>query len=241
MTFRSGLTGRHALVFGGTSEIAQACVQRLCEEGMSIAITGAHRELGRAIAERTGAVFVECDRRERADTDRAVERALQLGGGRLDVLVASADVASEGSIEATSEAVFRELVEVNMTSLFRVTRACLRPMRANGAGSVILIASSVGIRAAHETAAFSVTSAGVIAIAELLAAEGATHGVRCNAVCPGESLDGEPGAAGGPRVTGGDVAALVAWLASDESAHLTGATLRLDAGAGAAMVVDTRV
>ena len=91
---------------------------------------------------------------------------------------------------------------------------------------MIHIASDAGIRAAHEMAAFSVMSAGVIALAELFAAEGATHGIRSNAVCPRSDAD---------------IAAVVAWLASEESAHLSGATLRVDGAAGAAMVLDTRV
>ncbi len=111
-------------------------------------------------------------------------------------------------------------------------------MRAQGAGSMIHVASDAGIRAAHETAAYSVTSAGVIALAELFAAEGAPHGVRCNAVCPADrSLRERARADGRPHRS---VASLVAWLACDESAHMSGATLRIDGGAGAAMVADTR-
>ena len=214
-----------ALVTGGTSGIGSACVRRLRAEGMTVAFTGRSRERGESVARETGATFIECDHRDRAASDRAVERALELGGGRLDVLVANAGILFQGPLEATPEAVFRELLEVNLTSLFRVARACFEPMREQGSGSMIHIASDAGIRAVHEIAAYSVTKAGVIAVAELFAAEGAPHAVRANAVCPG---------------AGADVASLVAWLASDESAHVSGATLRVDGGAGAAMRVDTR-
>jgi NAD(P)-dependent dehydrogenase (short-subunit alcohol dehydrogenase family) len=75
-------------------------------------------------------------------------------------------------------------------------------------------------------------------VAELFAAEGAPHAIRANAVCPGGITGGGPSSGGSG--TGADVAALVAWLSGGESAHMTGATLRIDGGAGAAMIVDTR-
>jgi 3alpha(or 20beta)-hydroxysteroid dehydrogenase len=238
MTAGLGLEGGCGLIVGGTSEIGRACVQRLCDEGMTIAFTGSDGRRRETIAGETGASFLQCNRRDRASIDQAVERALELFVGRLDVLVTNADMLRQGSIEATPEAEFRDLVEGNLTSAFRIARACFEPMRASGGGSMINVASDAGIRAAHETAAYSVTSAGVIAVAELFAAEGAPYGIRANAVCPGGIPGGPPSS--GRSGTGADVASLVAWLSGDESAHVTGATLRIDGGAGAAMIVDTR-
>jgi len=257
MIVRPGLEGRCALVTGGTSGIGRACVRRLRDDGVTVAFTGRSRERGESVVRETGATFVECDHRDRAASDRAVERALELGGGRLDVLVANAGILFQGPIEATPETVFRELLEVNLTALFRVARACFKPMCEQGGGSMIHIASDAGIRAVHEIAAYSVTKAGVIAVAELFGAEGAPHGVRSNAVCPGDIVPGVQATPTGHEDhaedpagwvvppsgrfgTGADVASLVAWLASDESAHMTGATLRIDGGTGAAMRVATR-
>ena len=195
----------NALIAGGTSTLAQACAQRLGEQGIETLVV----PLGR----------------ERETVDRAVEDALERLGGRLDVLVTISDMVLEGSIEATSDAVFHDLLETNLTAVFRVSRTCFAAMRAHGRGSIIHVSSDSGIRAAHDVAGYSVASAGVIALAELFAAEGAGQGIRANAVCPR---------------AGTDVASVVAWLASDESAHVNGATIRVDDGAGAAMVLDTR-
>ena len=190
MSVRLGLEGRTALVTGGTSGIGRACVERLSAEGMTVAFTGRSDERGRQVETETGATFVQCDHRDRADSDRAVERALAVGDGRLDVLVANAGILFQGPIEVTPEPVFRELVEVNLTSVFRVSRACFAPMRDQGGGSMIHIASDAGIRAVHAIAAYSVTKAGVIAVSELFGAEGAPHGIRANAVCPGDVAHG---------------------------------------------------
>jgi NAD(P)-dependent dehydrogenase (short-subunit alcohol dehydrogenase family) len=257
MTTAYDLEGRVALVTGGTSGIGKACVARLQAEGMRVAFTGRNRERGDAVARRTGAEFVECDHRDREASDRAVEKALELGDGRLDVLVANAGILFQGPIAATPETVFRELIEVNLTALFRNSRRCFESMRAHGGGSMIHIASDAGIRAVHEIAAYSVTKAGVIAVSELFGAEGAPHGIRANAVCPGDIVPGVQATPAGHEEhaedpagwvlppsgrfgTGEDVAGLVAWLASDQSAHMTGATLRIDGGTGAAMRVLTR-
>ena len=254
---RYGLEGRSALVTGGTSGIGTAVVERLRAEGMTVAFTGRSKERGGAVAAATGATFIRADARDRAACDRSVEETLALGGGRLDVLVANAGILFQGPIETTPEPAFRELVEVNLTALFRYSRACFGPMRAQGGGSMIHIASDTGIRGIHDIAAYSVTKAGVVAVSELFAAEGAPYGVRANAVCPGDVVPGVQATPAGHEDhaenpenwvlppsgrfgTGADVAGLVAWLASDESAHMTGATLRIDGGAGAAMRVVTR-
>ena len=257
MTTLYRLERRAALVTGGTSGIGKACVIRLREEGMRVAFTGRSRERGEAVAAETGAGFIECDHRDREASDRAVEQALDLADGRLDALVANAGILFQGSIEATPEDVFRELLEINLTALFRVSRRCFGPMRDHGGGSMIHIASDAGIRAVHEIAAYSVTKAGVIAAAELFSAEGAPYGIRSNAVCPGDIAPGVQATPTGHEDhaedpagwvlppsgrfgTGEDVAALVAWLVSDESVHMTGATLRIDGATGAAMRALTR-
>jgi NAD(P)-dependent dehydrogenase (short-subunit alcohol dehydrogenase family) len=186
-----------------------------------------------------------------------VERVLELADQRLDALVANAGILFQGPIEATPEVVFRELLEVNLTALFRVSRRCFEQMRDSGGGSMIHVASDAGIRAVHEIAAYSVTKAGVIAVSELFGAEGAPYGVRSNAVCPGDIVPGVQATPAGHEDhaedpagwvlppsgrfgTGEDVAGLVTWLVSDESAHMTGATLRIDGGTGAAMRALTR-
>ncbi len=251
-----GLEGRVALVTGGTSGIGKACVERLRAEGMTVLFTGRSEERGRAVAGATGATFLRCDARDRVASDAAVAETLRIGG-RIDVLVANAGILMAGPIEATPEDAFRELLEVNLTSLFRTSRACFGPMREQGGGSMIHIASDTGVRGIHDIAAYSVTKAGVVAVSELFAAEGAPHGIRANAVCPGdvvpgvqatpvgfehhaESPEGWVLPPSGRFATGEDVAGLVAWLACDESAHMNGATLRMDGAAGAAMRVVTR-
>lgn len=251
------LQGRIGFVTGGTSGIGKACVERLRREGMTVVFTGRNEERGAAVAAATGATFLACDARDRTASDAAVGEVLRVGGGRLDVLVANAGILMGGPIEETPEPAFRELIEVNVTSLFRTSRACYGPMKAQGGGSMIHIASDTGVRGIHGLAAYSVTKAGAVAVSELFAGEGAPHGIRSNAVCPGDVVPGvqatpvgferdaeDPSGwvlpPSGRFGTGEDVAALVAWLASDESLHMNGATLRLDGAAGATFNVQTR-
>ena len=237
-----------ALVTGGTSGIGRACVERLRRDGYTVVFTGRDAGRGAAVAAATGATFLRCDARDRAQIAGSVERAHELGGGRIDLLVGNAGVLIAGSIAETPLAAFRELVEVNLTALFLYSRACFALMREQGSGSLVHISSDTGIRGIHELAAYSVTKAGAVMLSELFAGEGARHGVRANAICPG---DVEPGVQATPVGhehdaedpagwdlppngrfgTGQDIAAAVAWLASPEAAHITGATLRIDGGA----------
>ena len=121
----SGVEGRVALVTGGTSGIGKACVERLLRGGHDGRFhRAATRSAARPWLQRPGRRSCAATPATAAGSDRAVEETLRLGGGRLDVLVANAGILMSGSIEETPEAAFRELVEVNLTSLFRASRAC---------------------------------------------------------------------------------------------------------------------
>ena len=169
MSARLGLEGRSALVTAGMSHSGRACVGRLRQEGMAVAFTDSDREGGAALAAETGALFLEWDPLDRAACDSAVSQALEATGARLDVLVTNAARCVDGPLESTPEPVVQDLLEANLTAAFRAARACFGPMQARGGGSMIHVASAAGIRAVHETAAYSVAAAGVIALAELFA------------------------------------------------------------------------
>lgn len=246
------LHGGTALVTGGTSGIGRACVERLSAEGMKLVFTGRSERRGAEVATMTGAKFIQCDARDRAACDRSIEAAVASLNGRLDVLVANAGILYTGPLEKMPDAALRELIEVDMTAVFRYSRGCFNAMREQGGGTIVFIASDAGIRGIHELPAYSAAKAGVLAISELLAVEGAPHGIRSNAVCPGDVLPGVQAIATGQGDhaddpaewtlppsgrfgTGEDVSGLVAWLACEESSHMSGATLRLDGGTGAVM------
>jgi NAD(P)-dependent dehydrogenase (short-subunit alcohol dehydrogenase family) len=204
MNAQFGLQGRFALLTGGSDA---ALTARLRDEGMTVD-------------------QLDVDLRDRADCDRALAEAIRSAGASIDLLVCTQEMRLDASLEETPESTLQELLERNLTAAFRIGRACFSAMREDGGGSMVFVGSDAGIRATHESPAFSVTSGGLIAIAELFAAEGAAHGIRANAVCPSLNTD---------------VAPIVVWLASDQSRNVNGATLRVDDASGAAMVLDTRI
>jgi NAD(P)-dependent dehydrogenase (short-subunit alcohol dehydrogenase family) len=251
------LAGRAALVTGGNSGIGAGCVERLAAEGMRVAFTGRDAARGAVVASRTGATFVRCDYLDRASADAGLAEATAALGGRIDLLVANAGMLLAGDITSTPDQAARELLEVNLTAVFRTCRDVYRGMRDAGGGSIVVMGSDTSIRGIHEISWYSVTKAAVAALAEVLAAEGAPHRVRVNAVCPGDVVPGvqatptgfeshaeDPSGwtlpPSGRFGTAQDVAGLVAYLAADESSHVSGATLRIDGGAGAALRALTR-
>ena len=255
---RAGPPARTALVTGGTSGIGRAVVEELAAAGMSVAFTGRDPERGAAVAAAAGARFFRADAADRRQCDQSVADALAALGGRLDLFVAGAAVVFAEPLADTPDEVLQELVEVNLTSTFRYSRACFEIMRAQGGGSIVHIVSDAAIRGLHHLPVYSLTKAGVLALSEALAAEGAPHGVRVNAVCPGAVVPGvqstiagyehhaEDSSKWGPAPSGRhgegiDIAQAVLWLASDAAGHVSGATLRIDGAASAAMRAAARV
>ena len=236
-----------ALVTGGTGGIGSAIVRRLRADDYEVVFCGRDARRGAALEHATGAAFCPADATDRGACDASVAFALERCG-RIDLPVASAGILAQGPLASTSDEEFEQLVETNLTATFRYGRAVFAAMRNQGGGAMVLIASDSAIRGSHRIPAYSVVKAGVVAIAELLGAEGAAHGIRVNALCPGNTLPGMAGdaaagwraTASGAFATGEDVAAAVSFLASGEAAHINGATLRLDGGTGAALQAATR-
>jgi NAD(P)-dependent dehydrogenase (short-subunit alcohol dehydrogenase family) len=238
---------RTALVTGGTGGIGSAIVRRLRAHGDEVVFCGRDEERAAALERETGAVFCEADATDRAAGDASVAFALERLG-HVDLFVANAGILVEGPLARTSDEQFDLLVETNLTSTFRYARALFAPMRRQGSGVMVLIASDSAIRGSHRIPAYSAVKAGVVAIAELLGAEGAPYGIRANAICPGNTLPGMAGdepagrrpPASGAFATAADVASAVAFLASRQAAHINGATLRIDGATGAALQAVTR-
>jgi NAD(P)-dependent dehydrogenase (short-subunit alcohol dehydrogenase family) len=238
---------RSALVTGGTGGIGSAIVRRLRTNGYDVVFCGRDEQRAAALEQETGAVFCKADAMDRAACDASVAFALERLGG-VDLFVGNAGILLQGLLAETTDEEFERLVETNLTSTFRYARALFQPMRHQSSGVMVLIASDSAIRGSHRIPAYSVVKAGVVAIAELVGAEGAPYGIRANVVCPGNTLPGMAGddpaqwrpTASGDYATADEVASAVAFLASRQAAHINGATLRIDGGTGAALQAVTR-
>lgn len=250
-------TERTALVTGGTSGIGRSIVEHLTDAGMQVAFTGRDKDRGAAVAAAAQATFIHAGACDRKQCDEAIDQALLQLGGRIDLFVASAAMVFEAPLELTPESIFRELIEVNLTATFRYSRASFEAMKAQGYGVIIHIVSDSALKGIHHIPVYSISKAGVLALSEALAAEAAEHGVRVNAICPGAVFPGvqstpegyedhaEDASKWGPAPSGRhgrceDISQAVLWLASDAASHVSGATLRIDGAASAAMRGVTR-
>jgi NAD(P)-dependent dehydrogenase (short-subunit alcohol dehydrogenase family) len=251
------VASRTAFVTGGTSGIGRSIVEHLAGSGYRVAFNGRNSDRGASVVAGTGAAFIRADASDRQQCDNAIDQALSQLGGRIDLFVACAAMVFAAPLTSTPEAIFRELVEVNLTSTFRYSRACFSTMRAQGGGTIIHIVSDAALRGIHHIPVYSITKAGVLALSEALAAEAAPYGVRVNAICPGAVFPGvqstpkgyedhaEDASTWGPAPsgrhgTGADISQAVLWLASDAASHVSGANLRIDGAASPAMRGGTR-
>jgi 2-keto-3-deoxy-L-fuconate dehydrogenase len=240
------LEGKRALVTAAGAGIGRAVALACAREGASVLAADIDAA---ALATLEGVETLVLDVR-----DRDAVAALA-GAGPFDVLVNCAGYVAHGTILDCDEEGWAFSVDLNLTAMYRVTRAVLPGMLAQGRGSIVSIASAVGsIQAAPNRFVYGATKAGVIGMMKSIAADFVKQGVRANAICPGTvdspSLRARMQALGatlpggvaeaealflarqpsGRLGTAEEIAALAVYLGADESAFTTGTAIVIDGG-----------
>jgi 2-hydroxycyclohexanecarboxyl-CoA dehydrogenase len=242
------LEGRTALVTGGASGIGAATARRLAADGARVAVGDLDLDGARALAGELDGVATELDVADTGSVARAVD-ATTAALGPVDVLVNNAGTDRFGFFVDTDEALWDLVLGVNLRGVLACTHAVLPAMHERG-GVIVNVASEAGRVGSQGSATYSAAKAGVIGFTKAIARESARFGVRCNAVAPGpietpllnsapEQL-GELGArlkqamidATAVRRIGepNEVAAVIAFLASDDASYVTGQTVNVSGG-----------
>ena len=248
------LSGKVALVTGSARGTGETTARLFVEQGARVAIADILEERGRALAKELGsaASFVALDVGSESDWKRGVALVVDQFGG-LDVLVNNAAVLHIGAFEDTSLADYERVVRVNQTGTFLGMQAVIEPMRKAGRGSIVNISSVDGLRGHNGVIAYVASKWAVRGMTRTAALELGRYGVRVNSVCPaaGSAEMIEPfvpgpidtsqfAAMSQPHLATQkgrtlqalieDVAHMVLFLASDESASCTGADFPVDGG-----------
>ncbi len=234
---------RVALVTGGSRGIGEAISLALKAQGATVAANYAgNEERAAAFTAATGIATYKWDVSDAAACDEGLKR-IEAELGPVDILVNNAGITRDGSFLKMTDAMWREVIEVNLNSLFHLCKAVFPGMRARKWGRIVNISSINGQKGQFGQANYSAAKAGMIGFTKALAQEGAKAGVTVNAVAPGyigtEMVAAMPQdvldkiAAGipvGRLGTAEDVARGVAFLTAEEAGWITGTTLSINGG-----------
>jgi NAD(P)-dependent dehydrogenase (short-subunit alcohol dehydrogenase family) len=248
MTWNERLKGKIALVTGAGSGIGLATARRLADEG-AVVVAGLLDETQRPAVAGLDALLL--DVRSEADWGRALRHVATAHGG-LDVLVNSAGIHRPGTAEDTTAELWGEIMAANLWGTFLGCRTAIPLLRRRGGGAIVNLSSIAGIRGVPGSVAYNASKGGVVALTMALAADHAVDGIRVNCVCPGaietpiieQIVAAAPdpaalramlvarhpmGRLGRPE----EVAAAIAFLASDDASFMTGVALPVDSGRSA--------
>lgn len=244
------LEGKVAVVTGGNAGIGEAVAKRFADEGASVVVTGRRQqELDRVVSgirhNKGKALAVAGSVTDEAHAQDVVQRALD-SFGRVDILVNNAGIGDFGKrLHETDDVTWATVLDVNLTGVFRITRAIVPQMLKQGRGAIVNISSVASLVGIPTLTAYAASKGGLDALTRALAIDYAKDGIRCNVVNPG--LIDTPMAA--PLMANPDllqpilaqyairrpgtpveVANMVLYLASDEAAWVTGGTFTIDGG-----------
>jgi NAD(P)-dependent dehydrogenase (short-subunit alcohol dehydrogenase family) len=233
------------LVTGASTGIGLETIWRIQNEGGLV--YAAHRGKQGKI-DFAGARTIHLDVTNEQDWAVAIDR-IMADGGRLDVLINNAGIRESGTVEETDLRLWYHLIDTNLTSIFLGCRAAVPAIRQSGGGAIVNVSSITGIRGTENMVAYSASKSGVIAMTCSLALDLAKDAIRVNAVCPAairtrmvttwlsQSADEQAaerallqkhpiGRIGEPK----EVASVIAFLASDDAAFMTGLAIPVDGG-----------
>lgn len=247
--------GKVALITGGGTGIGAAAARRIADEGGRVVLFGRREGPLRAVAGTCDGLAVVGDTTRLEDVENAVARARAEFGG-LDILVVSAGIEQFGSVETLSLEDWRRVFAINLDGAMLSARAAIPAMRARGGGAIVLVSSVASLFGAPSYAAYCSSKAGVSGLNRSLAFDYGPENIRCNAICPGWTLTElalreiadiakEKGVdadqlqheltriyplrrMGRPE----EMAAVIAFLASEDASFVTGTMLSADGGGG---------
>lgn len=238
------LTGKTALVTGASGGIGEAVARALHAQGATVVLHGTRAEkleaLQKDLGARTFALAVDLSDR---DAVAGLVDAASALAGPISILVNNAGITRDGLLMRMKDDDWDSVLEVNMTASMSLCRAAMRGMMKARTGRIISISSVVGVTGNAGQTNYAASKAGMIGFSKSLAAEVASRGLTVNVVAPGfietpmtDVLDESQKSALLTRVPAGrlghadEIAATVAFLASDEAAYITGATLHVNGG-----------
>jgi 3-oxoacyl-[acyl-carrier protein] reductase len=238
------LAGKTALVTGATGGLGGTIAKALQRQGATVALSGTRREVLDGLAAEIGerVHVLPCNLADKNEVEALVPKAEETMG-QLDILVANAGITRDNLFVQLKDEDWDQVIDVNLTATFRLTRAAVRGMMRRRFGRVIGITSVVGVTGNPGQGNYAASKAGMIGMIKSVAAEYARRGVTANCVAPGfistpmtDKLNEKQREAILSRVPAGrlgtseDVAAAVVYLASNEANYMTGQTLHVNGG-----------
>ena len=238
------LSGKTALVTGATGGIGGSIAKALHSQGAHVVLSGTREnvlaEVAGELGERTSVVAANLS--DPAAVDGLIGKAEE-AAGQVDILVANAGITRDGLMLRMKDEDWEQVIKVNLESYFRLSRAALRGMMKRRFGRIIGITSVVGVTGNPGQANYAASKAGMIGFSKALAQEVASRNVTVNCVAPGfiespmtDELNDQQRETimskipAGRLGSGADVASACVYLASEESAYMTGQTLHVNGG-----------